>query len=390
METLLKLHQHIVAKAAAMTEPIIINATNLGKYIDGLGVYTLNLLRELSQMKTQPRFVVYVNTRAKTHLRDITFPDNFEVRWAPWFVSPDFRFRGHLLRLLYSNFLSLKHRRSLFFVATQLEAVFFRTNQIITIHDIIPLLFRASHKKQYFYFKYVLGHVLHRAKSVITPSQHTKDLLLQTYGLDEQKVKVIHNGVRQSLCSAFKKENVDEKFILFTGRLVRMKNFAGLLRAFNLIKDSIPHRLVITGHGTRKMKRELEELRRDNRPIDDERVVYRGHVSSEEMEELLNRASLLVFPSFYEGFGLPPLEGMAHGCPVVVSNVSSLPEVCADAALYVDPYDAASIANAMRRALTDSGLRRSMVTRGFERARAFRWEESARQHVEVFAEVLHA
>ncbi len=373
-----------------MIEPIIINATNLGKYIDGLGVYTLNLLRELSQMETQLRFIIYVNKSAKEHLKDIQFSSRCELRWVSSLVSPDYRFRGHFLRLLYSNFISLKHRSSFMFVATQLEAVFFRVNQIITIHDIIPLLFRKSHKKQYFFFRYLLGHVLHKAKSVITPSQHTKNLLLQTYGLDERKVKVIHNGVRQSLCSALDKEKVEEKFILFTGRLVGMKNFSGLLRAFSLIKDSVPHKLVITGHGTRKMKRELQELRRADLPIDEGRVVYKGHVSSEEMEELLNKASLLVFPSFYEGFGLPPLEGMAHGCPVVVSNVSSLPEVCADAALYVDPHDVKNIASAMHKMLTDSNLRRMMIVRGVERAQHFRWEDSAKKHVQAFAEALQA
>lgn len=373
-----------------MTEPIIINATNIGKYIDGLGVYTLNLLRELSQMETTMRFIVYVNTRGEAHIRDITFPNNIELRRAPWFVSPDFRFRGHVMRLLYSNYLSLKHRRSLMFIATQLEAAFFRANQIITIHDIIPLLFRQSHKKQYFYFKYMLGYVLRKAKSVITPSQHTKDMLLQTYGLDEHKVRVIHNGVRQSLCAVLDRKREEEKFVLFTGRLVGMKNFAGLLRAFDLIKDSVPHKLVITGHGTRAMKRAMRQLCEADLQIGEDRVVYKGHVSPEEMENLLNNASLLVFPSFYEGFGLPPLEGMAHGCPVVVSNVSSLPEVCADAALYVDPHDVNSIASAMYTMLTDTTLRHTMIVRGAERVRQFRWEDSARKHVQVFAEAMQA
>jgi len=372
-----------------MTEPIIINATNLGKYIDGLGVYTLNLLRELSQMETKLRFIIYVNKSCREHLRDIAFSDRCALRWVSNVVSPDYRFRGHFLRLLYSNYLSLKHRRSLIFVATQLEAIFFRTNQIITIHDIIPLLFRESHKKQYFYYKYLLNFVLQRAKSVITPSQHTKDLLMQVYGLDDAKVQVIHNGVRQSLHAVVARdEAVNEEFILFTGRLVGMKNFAGLLRAFSLIKDSVPHKLVITGHGTRQMKRELQKLRLSDCNIEEGRVIYKGHIPSDEMERLYNKASLLVFPSFYEGFGFPPLEGMAHCVPVIVSKVSSLPEVCADAALYVDPYDVKSIANGIYTMLTDPQLRQLMIVKGFERAQQFRWEDSARKHVQVFAEAL--
>ncbi len=374
-----------------MTEPIVINATNLGKYIDGLGVYTLNLIRELSQMQTDLRFIIYVNKNCREHIRDIRFSERCELRWVSSCVSPDYRFRGHFMRLLFSNILSLKHKRSLIFVSTQLEALFFHKNQIVTIHDIIPLLFKSSHRKQYLYYKYLLGFALRKAKSVITPSQHTKDLLLKHYQLNEAQVRVIHNGVRQSLQAAVEmKKRSDEKYILFTGRLVGMKNFEGLLRAFCLIKNEVPHTLIMTGHGTRRMKRRLQSLCREGCGIDEGRVVYRGHVSSEEMEELLDKASLLVFPSFYEGFGFPPLEGMMHGCPVVVSNVSSLPEVCADAALYVDPYDVQSIAGAMRTMLTDAHLRQLMIVRGVERAQGFRWDVSARLHVEAFSEALHA
>ncbi|HXG01154.1 MAG TPA: glycosyltransferase family 1 protein [Bacteroidota bacterium] len=370
-----------------MTEPIVINATNIGRYIDGLGVYTLNLLCEIAQMQTHLRFIIYVNESCREHLQGITFPPSCTLRWVSRLVSPDYGFLGHLPRLLYSNYLSLKHPRSLAFVATQLEAMFFRSKQIITIHDIIPLLFPKSHKKQYIYYRYVLPHVLRRARLVITPSQHTRELLVATYGLNPDKVLVIHNGVRQSLQDVVRQTEIpDAPYILFTGRLVGMKNFEGLLRAFSLIKDRVPHRLVLTGHGTRKMRRKLQQLRLHDCDIEEGRVVYKGHVPAEEMEWLYRNASLLVFPSFYEGFGFPPLEGMAHRVPVVVSRVSSLPEVCADAALYVDPYDVHSIADGMYRMLTDSSLRQLLIVKGVERVQHFRWEDSARKHMQVFAE----
>ncbi len=372
-----------------MTDPIIINATNIGRYIDGLGVYTLNLLRELARMQTPLRFIIYVNTTCREHLKDIVFPPHCELRWVSGIVSPDHAFRGHFLRLLYSNYLSWKHRRSLAFVATQLEAMFFRSNQIITIHDVIPLLFRKSHKKQYLYYKYLLPFVVRRARSVITPSHHTKELLMQVYGLSDDKVQVIHNGVRQSLHEAVQSSSDEvEPFILFTGRLVGMKNFEGVLRAFSRIKDYVPHKLVITGHGSRQMKRKLQHLRLHDCQIEEGRVVYRGHVPSDEMERLYRKASLLVFPSFYEGFGFPPLEGMAHRVPVVVSRVSSLPEVCADAALYVDPHDVESIADGMYRMLTDPHLRQLLLVKGVARVQQFRWEESAKKHVQVFSEAM--
>lgn len=371
-----------------MTEPIVINATNIGKFIDGLGMYTLNLLREIAQMQTTLRFIIYVNTRCREHLADIAFPSHCELRWVSHLVSPDYGFWGHLLRLVYSNYLSLKHRRSLAFVASQLEAMFFRTNQIITIHDIIPLLFRQRHKKQYYYYKYLLPLVLRRARVIVAPSLHTKEMLITAYGLEENAIHVIHNGVRGSLQTMIVQHQDDEQYILFTGRLVDMKNFEGLLRAFSLIKDLVPHKIVITGYGTCRMKRKLQRLCSHDCHIEEGRVVHKGHVSSEEMQQLYQRASVLVFPSFYEGFGLPPLEGMAHGVPVIVSRVSSLPEVCADAALYVDPYDITSIAHAMYRMLTDDRLRQLLIVKGVERAQQFRWEESAKKHVELFNRAL--
>lgn len=165
-----------------------------------------------------------------------------------------------------------------------------------------------------------------------------------------------------------------------------MKNLNGLLQALGLLKEKIPHRLVVTGYCRRGRLGSDRAFLRAQRFLGPGRVEFRGHVSGEELDDLLRRASLLAFPSFYEGFGLPPLEGMAHGCPVLVSNTSSLPEVCGDAARYVDPTDARSIADGIYQLLTDTNLRREMVTRGRARARQFQWRDSALQHLNVFDE----
>jgi glycosyltransferase involved in cell wall biosynthesis len=301
-------------------------------------------------------------------------------------MSPDHGFKGHFIRLLFSNYLGLKHRHSVLWVTGQLEAILLRKNQIITVHDIIPLLFKKLHKKQYFYFKYFLKIVLKQARWIITPSHHTQGLLAKRYGIDESKVHVIHNGVRDSGSDDSQESSARSggDFILFSGRMVPMKNLAGVLGAFNLIKDKVPHRVVIAGHDRKHSSSGASAVMLGNNTLGRDRVEFKGHVSSEEMEQLLTEASLLVFPSFYEGFGLPPVEAMAHGCPVVVSNVASLPEVCGDAVEYVDPKDIHSIAAGMYKVLTEGSLRRSMIKKGFERSRRFSWEKSAKQHLEVF------
>lgn len=375
-----------------MSNTIIINATCLGKYIDGIGMRVLNLLREFSQIESHHRFIIYVNRSCAEHIKDIRFPDHCELRWVSSVISPDHGFRGHLPRLLYSNYLGLKHWRSVIFVLSQLEAILFRRNQITTIHDIIPLLFKSFHKKQYIYFKYILKYVLRRARWIITPSHHTKALLLERYGLDDSRIQVIPNGVRDSLFANVQQriEAAESKFILFSGRLVPMKNVAGVLAAFSLIKDKVSHKVIITGHCMRVKSKEWAAAQLSKYSIEQDRVEFKGHVSAGEMEDLLNRASLVVFPSFYEGFGLPPLEGMAHGCPVVVSNVSSLPEVCGDAAEYVDPTDVHSIASGMYRLLTDAELREQLVAKGFRQAKQFQWRRIARQHINIFEDAMLA
>lgn len=373
-----------------MKDAIVINATNFGRYPDGIGVYVWNLLEELARLETSLHCIIYVNRASLEYVQTIAFPRNCEIRIVTGAVSPDHGFRGHLLRLLYSNYLGLKHWRSVMFVASQLEAVLFRRNQIIMIHDIIPLLFGSLHKKQYFYFKYVLKIVLRRAQWVVTPSHHTKYLLVEYYGIDHTKVHVIHNGVRQPLTMLEERttHRTVEGFILFSGRIVPMKNLAGLLRAFRLIKDKIPHRIVITGRCRQKDQwRAIDELINDD-SIERDRVEFKGHVSQDDLVALMRGASLLAFPSLYEGFGLPPLEAMALGCPVLVSNTSSLPEVCADAAYYVDPKDPNAIAEGLQRMLLDEDLRATLVEKGLARARLFQWKDSARRHLSLFHQAL--
>jgi glycosyltransferase involved in cell wall biosynthesis len=364
---------------------LVVNATNLGQFLDGIGVYTLNILRQLSRLRTHTHFIIYVNRIAKAHLKDITFPSNCDVRWVSGRISPDHRFKGHLLRLLFSNYLALRHFRTPVFAMSQLEAMFFKKKQVITIHDVIPLLFKRCHEKQYYYYAYLLGFALRRAQRVITPSHHTKGLLQENFGLSDDRVCVIYHGsTGQCRGSAAASLDVRGPFILFSGRIARMKNITGVLKAFARIGDRIPHRLVITGYGRKRMTAQFDAARLAKYGINPERVVFKGHVEQEEMNALLQKASLLVFPSFYEGFGLPPLEAMAVGCPTVVSNVASIPEVCADASYYVDPYSVDSIAMGIYSVLTDVALRHQLIERGLKRARQFSWDDSGEEHMKVF------
>lgn len=366
---------------------VIINATNIGYKFHGIGVYSLNILKELTRLSTNLNFIVYLNKSCKQHIDEIDFPDNFIVKWVSSIISPDKNFKGHILRLIYSNFLSIKHWKYLLFNTSQLEINFFRKNQVVTIHDVIPLLFKEYHRKQYPYFKIILTYGLKYAKYVLTPSEHSKDLLQQIYNLPDERIKFIHNGANTiGLSKKVPDSYTEEKFILYIGRINKMKNIKNLLKAFSLIGNKIDHKLVIVGDNETTLQKEMKsaglsaEIKK--------RVIFKQDIDEESKCALMKNASLLIFASLYEGFGLPPLEAMACGCPVIVSDNSSLPEVCGEAAYYVNPKNPSDISEAIITVLNNNTLRNELINNGLKRAKQFSWTNSATKHLNVLEHVI--
>jgi glycosyltransferase involved in cell wall biosynthesis len=366
---------------------VVINATNIGYKFHGIGVYSLNILKEFTRLCTELNFIVYLNKSCKLHIQEINFPNNFKVKWVSSIISPDKNFKGHLLRLIYSNFLSLKHWKHLLFNTSQLEINFFRKNQVVTIHDVIPLLFKEYHRKQYPYFKIILTYGLKYAKYVLTPSKHSKDLLQQIYNLSDERIKFIHNG--SNTIGLHKRDSDNEpekKYILYIGRINKIKNIKNLLKAYSSIGDKIDHNLVIVGDNKTNLQREMKcaglsaEIKK--------RVIFKQDIDEESKCALMMNASLLVFASLYEGFGLPPLEAMACGCPVIVSDNSSLPEVCGEAAYYVNPQNPSDIVEGIIKVLNNSTLRNELINNGLERAKQFSWTNSAKEHLNVLEHVI--
>lgn len=361
---------------------IIINATNIGERSSGIGIYSLSILKELARIETDISFEIYVNKKSKKYIEKIYFPNNFKIKWVSKYVSPDYNFAGHLLRLIYSNLLSIIKRKDIFFNTSQLEVSFFNRNQVVTIHDVIPLLFPEFHKKQYFYFKKLLGFALHKARIIITPSQHTKELLTKVYNIPSWRIDKIPNGISDYF-QKNNKEHVKEEYILYAGRICPMKNISGIVESFYLIKKLIPHKLIFIGGGIDEFKKEIKAGRLPKKILKDDRVIIKGYVTEEETNKLMRRAALLIFPSLYEGFGLPPLEAMACNTPVVVSRSASLPEVCGNAAHYVNPDDCTDIADGIRKVLNDKIYSQQLVSNGRERIKLFSWESSAKSVLNI-------
>jgi glycosyltransferase involved in cell wall biosynthesis len=205
---------------------------------------------------------------------------------------------------------------------------------------------------------------------VIAISEHVKETIVENLGVEAERVRVVYLGI--DLDRLVPGDGPRKSFLLYPANDWPHKNHAGLLKAFGLLREERPDlRLVLTGSGLDKL------------PATDG-VEVRGHVPRDELIDLYRTAQALVFPSLYEGFGLPPLEAMACGCPVAVSRVGALPEICGEAARYFDPNEPEDIASATLDVLNDPD---DLVERGLARARSFTWDECARRHDDVYTEL---
>jgi glycosyltransferase involved in cell wall biosynthesis len=240
-----------------------------------------------------------------------------------------------------------------------------------TVHDLFHEIFPGMlPRAEVAWRRFAWQRTLRRARLVIAISDAVKTSLVERYAIEPERVRVVHHGVDRERFNPG--DGPREPFLLYPANNWPNKNHQRLLEAFRLLRRKRPElRLVLTGAG------------HDGRPLV-EGVEIRGHVGDAELVRLYQTASALVFPSLYEGFGQPPLEAMACGCPVAAAAVGAIPEVCRDAVCYFDPMSTESIAEAVSDVLDESA---DLVSRGLERAAEFSWEECARRHEAVYREL---
>lgn len=285
---------------------------------------------------------------------------------------------------------------------------------VVTIHDLITLLLPEYHRSpQVRAYNALIAVAARRADAIIADSLYTQRDIARILNIPTERIRVVYLAAedrfrpitRASDLSAVRQRyGLPEDYIFYIGGLNRHKNVTTLLQAFAILRHRLPrpHSLAIAGRAHTdnptiypdlpRLARELGLAVADGpdrmRP---ERATAEVHflrfVPEEDKPFLYNAARLFVFPSLYEGFGLPPLEAMACGTPVVCSKAASLPEVVGDAALLVDPNDPADLAQAMLAALTDESLRATLRRRGLAQAARFSWEKTARETLQVYEEI---
>ena len=241
------------------------------------------------------------------------------------------------------------------------------------------------------YFNTFVPLYCRHADAFIAVSNAVKADVVKHTGIDPRKVFPIHNGfdpglfqpVRdpERLRAVREKYKLPQRFILWCGQIESRKNVARLLRAFALIKDELPHQLVLAGEQRWSTRTELQVMQELHL---EDRVHFPGWIDHGDLPAVYSLAELFAFPSLYEGFGIPLIEAMACGCPIVTANTCAPPEVLDGAGCLVDPLDVEAIAAGMKRVLLDPELRAGMIARGIERSRAFSWEQCARQVLAVF------
>ena len=268
-------------------------------------------------------------------------------------------------------------------------ALFRQRPFIITVHDIARFRFgfdRETLAERLMLKLDVLG--IGRAADIIATSQHTRNDVMKYLGIPGERISLVYNGTDCGVFRPRSGESRDGTYILYVGSERPRKNLGRLFEAFaELRREFSDLKLVKVGPVGRSMTYRRDTMRKLHSLAIADDVVFADYVQESDLASYYASAALLAYPSLYEGFGLPPLEAMCSGCPVVTTNSSSLPEVVGDAGIMVDPYDTGGWVKAMRRVLSDSTVRDDMVRKGLERAKQFSWDKAARETFEVYRKV---
>jgi glycosyltransferase involved in cell wall biosynthesis len=349
---------------------LIINSKFLTQNITGVQRFAFNVAIKLSQIKNNNLLFFSPNGDFKPFYEEF-FKKNFLI------------VKGRTRGIIWEQIelpLFAKRKKATILNLGNSGPVFYNKN-VTVIHDLLWLKYPEAYSKLFIkWYSFMVPRLIRNSLKIVTVSQTSKKDIMNYFKIAEDKISVVYPGVDKTIFRPLKLKRED--FILWVGSLKAYKNFYGLIGAFKILRQKykISHRLILAGYGVEKLREKFPGKIRDD-------VVFIDKVNDEILINLYNRADLFVFPSFYEGFGLPPLEAMACGCPVVVSNAGSLPEVCGDAAVYCNPYDPEDIARAIYEVLSSEELRNYLSQKGLERAKIFSWEKTAEEILKIIEEV---
>lgn len=360
--------------------------------VAGVGHYTYHLIDKLLDIDKDNKYVLFFDRR----VGDASFfkHKNSEIKFFPFIEYKSF------LPVAYSHFLAAafvsREKLDVFHAPACTIPLTYTKNSVVTIHD-MAIYYRPDwFPKQIFATRVVVPQSIKKARKIIAVSDYTKQDVIKFMKVPEEKVVVVYNGV-DSKVRIKKRVNdkkiltekfgIKRKFIIFIGTIQPRKNVMGLVRAFNKLRGTEVfdnYQLVIAGKKGWNYKDIFKSIRELGLT---KKVIFTGYVTLEDKKLLLAKASLFVFPSFYEGFGLSILEAQQAGTPVVTSNMTSMLEVAGDGAVLVDPYDIGLISKAIKKILSELEFKSELIRKGYENVKKFSWEKCARETLGIYQDV---
>ncbi|QTE39019.1 glycosyltransferase family 1 protein [Mucilaginibacter gossypii] len=347
---------------------IIVNARFLTQKLTGVQRFAIEIAKQLKLMMPGIIFVApsnIIHLDLAQQLGVIVIGKNKGVIWEQFDLPLYLKKNGSPLLINMCN-----------------VAPLFYNNQVITVHDVAFLVNPQWFSKNFVrFYKFLIPKISRKAKLIFTVSNFSKTEIVKYLHVETAKIKVIYNGISE-LPSPTPVNSDYGEYILAVGSIDKRKNIRNLVQAFGSIKHR-GIRLIIVGDNNSIFNNE-DNAHLDKHPD----IIFTGRVNDQELAGLYNKASLFVYPSLYEGFGIPPLEAMAQGCPTLVSDIDSLREACGDASVYVNPLNVAEISKSIDLLIEDVALCGRLVENGKQNTKRFSWETSARQIVNSITDLI--
>lgn len=368
-----------------------IDATALPLEPVGAGIYIINLLRALGDLNTGHELVVFLHEKARRYLEMDKTTNILQV------VLPD---KNPALRLAWEQImlpnLVKRYKIDLLHSLHYTSPFLLPCASVVTIHDLTFFIFPELHRfTKRLFFPLAIRTSVRKADALITVSESTRQDSIRLLHVPEERIfnvqlgvdEIFHpikdDGLREKINEEYQ---LPDKFILYVGLVEPRKNLPLLIRSYRTVVDEgFSHRLVIAGRlgwMYQEVFKQIETLGLE------ERIKFTGYIPRQNLPIVYNLAELFVYPTRYEGFGLPVLEAMACGTPVITSNISALPEIVANAGILVTPGDESALAEAMVTVLSDPKLRENLAEKGIIRSKDFSWKRTAKETLQVYQHVL--
>ena len=369
---------------------IAINTLGPSKLKAGIGNYVVNLVHELARIDGRNEYLILANEDNAQHFR-------FRNKNFTTFVLPSYT-KNRVLRILWEQirlpkFLK-KHNVNILHSPGFVAPLRKTTKSVVTVHDMTFFSHPEHHTRwKQMYFRRMIPKSVEKADAVIADSENTKQEIIRYLKTDKNKITTVHLGVGKHFKTGDKKPaqqflrkkyHIKHNFILFVGTIEPRKNLTRLVEAFLYVKNK-GLKLVIVGEKGWKMDSFFKMI--DELELKEE-VIFTGYVQDTDLVRFYQAAEIFVYPSLYEGFGIPVIEAMACGCPVLTSNISSLKEIAERSAILVNPTYTKAITKAIQKLLKDSPQKRALIHEGIIRAQHLTWEKTAKKTLEVYQKVL--